>query len=225
MAAFTPLVQSWPKNDTFYPLQILGDAASAVVHFVDTPGLFGAELRILSAVDFRNGKVTRQVDYWDGRRNPIINGRPPVTEYPHGLGLNGTGVDNADAVMDQAARQLNIVLAAGDLGTAMALFTNDAVFDDMTLRMRQEGRLAIDRYLQRAVSHLPYGTGTTLRHVLGIAQGGGYEWQTNGRVVLNGIAALELDDRGAITRMTVVWDASRMDDSAMDALNGLSIGD
>jgi hypothetical protein len=41
--------------------------------------------------------------------------------------------------------------------------------------------------------------------------------------VRNGITALELDGAGAITRLTTVWDASQMSDSAVQALAVLSV--
>ena len=37
-------------------------------------------------VDFRDGKVTRQVNYWDGRRNPDDTASPN-SQYPYGLGV------------------------------------------------------------------------------------------------------------------------------------------
>ena len=218
----TNLTQSWPENATSYPLQILGDTASAVVRFVDTPGLFGAEARIIAAVDFRDGKVTREVDYWDGRRNPSISSRSPDNQYPYDLGLDTVG-EQAASEMNRTARQLNAMLSAGDAKAAAALFSYDAIFEDTTLRTREEGQLAIGRYLQRALPYLPYGPGATLRHVLGNVQGGGYEWQTDGQPVRNGITALELDGSGSITRLTTVWDGSLMSDSAMQALAVLSI--
>lgn len=138
--------------------------------------MFGpSEIRSISAVDFRDGKVTRQVDYWDGRGNPDIEGRPARNQYPTNLGLD-TVEDTAAPEIDWAAHQLNAALSACDAEAAMALFSNDAVFEDITLRTRQEGQTAIGRYLQRALEHLPYGPGTTLRHVLGSVEGGGYEW-------------------------------------------------
>jgi len=76
---FTEAAQGWMENaphDTSYPLQIFGDTTSALVHYVDTPGLFGAEIRSFLVINFRNGKVTRQVDYWDGRGNPIKKAMP-----------------------------------------------------------------------------------------------------------------------------------------------------
>ena len=219
----TSAVQSFQPNATSYPLFILGDInGSAIVHSEDTPGLFGAELRILSSFDFRDGTITRAVDYWDGRRNPVINGRGPLSEYPYDLGID-TVNETASSTMQKVAHQLNDALSAGNVNATMGLFSYDAVFEDWTLRTREEGQLAIGRYLQRAVSQLPYGTNTTLRHVSGSAQGGGYEWKTNGRSVLNGITALELDDTGAITHLTTVWDGSRMSDNDIEALVELSL--
>jgi ketosteroid isomerase-like protein len=218
------VVSNWPENAKSYPLRILGDTTSAVVVFYDSPELFGAELRIVAAFDFQDGKVTRQIDYWDGRRNSAIELRGPDNQYPHGLGLEGVE-ETVAREMGETAGQLNDALAAGDARAAAALFSTDAVFEDMTTRTRVEGRLAIGRYLGRALPELPYGHGTTLRHVLGGARGGGYEWQAVGGPVRDGITALELDDGGAITLLTAVWDASRMDDSAMRSLARLSIED
>ncbi|MCJ1329516.1 hypothetical protein MMC10_006196 [Thelotrema lepadinum] len=221
-AEVNALVPSWPPGSTSYPLFVLGDINSAVVHSEDTPGLFGAELRILSAFDFRDGTVIRAVDYWDGRKNPVIDGRAPLSQYPYDLAVS-TVNETADPKMQEVADQLNTALSAGDVNATMALFSYDAVFEDWTLRTRQEGQLAIGRYLQRAVSRLPYGTHTTLRHVLGSAQGGGYEWRTNNRTVIDGITALELDDAGAITLLATVWDGSRMSDKNIKALSELAL--
>jgi len=192
------------------------------VYYVNTPGLFGAELRSISAVDFLDGKVTRQVDYWDGRRNPVIIGRPAADQYPYDLGLETVG-EQAAPEISKVAGQLNTALSAGDAKTATALFSYDAIFEDFTLRTREEGQLAIGRYLQRALPNLPYGPGTTLRHVLGSVQGGGYEWQADGQPTINGITALELDNNGFITQLSAVWDGSRINDSAVQALAMLSI--
>ncbi len=126
--------------------------------------------------------------------------------------------------MISIAHQLNTALSAGDVVAAESLFSYDAILTDFTLRTREEGQLAIGRYLQRAVAHLPYGAGATLRHVLGSVQGGGYEWRTNGlQPVLNGVTALELDGSGLITQLTTVWDGSRMSVSAIQALVAFSI--
>ena len=57
----------WPATGLSYPTRILGDERSALVVFTDTPELFGAEIRSFAAVDIKDGKIVRWVDYWDGR--------------------------------------------------------------------------------------------------------------------------------------------------------------
>jgi hypothetical protein len=219
---FTAAAASWPKNATSYPLIMLGDATSAIIHYVNTPGLFGAEIRSISAIDFLDGKITRQVDFWDGRRNPVIAGRGPDDQYPTNLGLETVG-ENAAPQMNKTANQLSAAFAAGDAQAAAALFSSDALFEDTTLRTRLEGQLAIGRYLKRALPTLPYGVGATLRHVLGSAQGGGYEWQVAGQPTRNGITGLEIDGNCQISRLITVWDGSRTSDAAIQALAALAI--
>jgi hypothetical protein len=222
--ANTQAMSSWAPGALAYPLRIFGDTNSAIVHFVDTPEMFGAEIRGLSTFDFKDGRITRQVDYWDGRRNPFITGRAPVDQYPRTLGVEKVR-QNASPAIDRVARQLGAAMGAGDAAQSAALFSADAVFEDLTTRAGLEGRLAIGRYLQRALPQLPYGPGAVVRHVLGSAQGGGYEWVVNGRPELSGVTALELDSVGRITRLNTVWDGSRLSDSAMRSLAALSIED
>jgi hypothetical protein len=64
---FELYMPKWPPTGLSYPTRISGDTHSALVAFTDTPELFGGEIRILAAVDFKDGKVVRWVDYWDGR--------------------------------------------------------------------------------------------------------------------------------------------------------------
>jgi hypothetical protein len=55
---------------------------------VDTPELFGGELRILAAIDFRDGKIVRWVDYWDaGPYDDELYGklRTPDAHFPRDL--------------------------------------------------------------------------------------------------------------------------------------------
>lgn len=222
--ANTQAMSSWAPGALAYPLRIFGDTHSAIVHFVDTPEMFGAEIRALSTFDFKDGRITRQVDYWDGRRNPAITGRAPVDQYPRTLGVEKVR-QNASPAIDRVARQLGSAMGAGDAARSAALFSADAVFEDLTTRAGLQGRLAIGRYLQRALPQLPYGPGAVVRHVLGSAQGGGYEWVVDGRPELSGVTALELDSVGKITRLNTVWDGSRHSDPAMRSLATLSIED
>jgi hypothetical protein len=60
---FTQYMPNWAPPARSYATRILSGETSALVHMVDTPELFGGELRILAAIDF--GKIVRWVDYWD----------------------------------------------------------------------------------------------------------------------------------------------------------------
>jgi hypothetical protein len=57
-----------------------------------------------------------------------------------------------------------------------------------------------------ALQRLPYGPGATVRHVVGSAAGGGYEWQQTAGPVRRGGTALELDQDGCVAHFTAVWD-------------------
>jgi len=224
VTALTQTADGWgppATNATSYPLIIWGDTTSAVVHLVDGAALFGDESRAISAFDFKDGLIIRQVDYWDGRHVSELALAVPDSEYPVDLGMDGVP-ESAATVIDCAARELQTAFSAGNATAAAALFSFDAVFVDTTLKAREEGALAIAGYLQRALPYLPYGPGTTVRHVMGSAQGGGYEWETVGELK-NGISALALDEQGKITRFMAVWDGSRMNDTVIEALAALSI--
>ena len=118
--------------------------------------------------------------------------------------------------LDDVAAALSRALAAGDAAAAAALFSPDCVVEDMTLRSQLRGRLALERYLERALPALPYGVGSELRHVLGGGSGGGYEWKRGEEEC--GITCLELDEEGAIARLTTVWNGARMGDDEFAAL-------
>ena len=75
------------------------------------------------------------------------------------------------------ASKLHAAFARNDSRSAASLFSNDAGYEDMTLRAQILGRLAIERYLVRALVKLPAGGGSSLRHGVGGNMGGGYEWQ------------------------------------------------
>lgn len=76
------VMASWDADAKSYPLHVIGEEHSAVMFFEDTPTMFGTELRGISALDMENGKVIRQVDYWDGRRAALASGRLPLDQYP-----------------------------------------------------------------------------------------------------------------------------------------------
>ncbi|MDX5564990.1 hypothetical protein PYK79_19060 [Streptomyces sp. ID05-04B] len=213
---------AWGKDGKAYPVRIVGDTHGAVVEFTDTKPLFGDEIRGIAAVDFRDGKIVRQADYWDGRHNTVANGKAPADQYPTDLGATAVKENSAPAI-ERAARMLNAALAADNPQAAAALFSTDATFEDAATRTSVQGQLAIGRYLERALPNLPYGPGTTVRHVLGSSKGGGYEWKTSATAVRNGITMLELDRHGLITNLTTTWDASGLSDSALKTLATLAI--
>ena len=64
-AIFAQYMPNWGPPARSYSTGILSNEHSALIHMVDTPELFGGELRILAAVDFSDGKIVRWVDYWD----------------------------------------------------------------------------------------------------------------------------------------------------------------
>jgi hypothetical protein len=79
--------------------------------------------------------------------------------------------EQASPRMRQAAGQLSDALRTGDAAAAAKLFSYDAVYVDQGLRLHIEGRYAIARYLERAITSVPYGKGSALRHVVGGRQG------------------------------------------------------
>ncbi|KAM0723983.1 hypothetical protein Q7P37_000974 [Cladosporium fusiforme] len=217
----------WGDGATSYPVRILGDLThGAVVQFTDTPQMFGSEMRILAAVDFRQGYVTRQIDYWDGRGTEFIKQRAPNSQYDKALGLASVSED-ASPIMQQVARKLQGHFSTPNGTAAAQLFSHDGVLEEKTLRARLEGRLAVGAYLEGVLDDLPYGSGAELRHVLGNRFGGGYEWSVGTADttmdVLNGITALELDEDQLITRCTIVWESSRVLNGTMRNLAERSV--
>jgi hypothetical protein len=194
-----------PADALSYPLRIIGDEHSAVVEFEDTPSLFGRELRILGSVTFDDeGKIVRWVDYWDGRssqRQTSIQ-----TTYPTDF---HDQVANASPEITRVADALQQAFAAGDAAGAASLFSFDAVYEDMAAHLRLVGRLQIQRYLERGLSEVPYGSGATVAHVVGGDEGGGYEWHAapSTAPMRRGNTALELDTNGKISRLTTVYDS------------------
>jgi ketosteroid isomerase-like protein len=208
----------WTADAKSYPTQVLGDMTSAVVFMTDTPELFGGEIRAIAVVDMEDGKIVRWVDYWDGRGfgniDLVSSMRVPEDSYPHDLAAS-TVTDRAGTIAE-AAQELSAAFTAGDADRAGELFTYDAHLEDMALRTQIRGRAAITRYLQRALPDLPYAR-ASIRHIVGSDTGGGYEWLAEGRAVPRGAAALELSQEGKITKLTVVWDSSLLDDTAIKA--------
>jgi len=220
-ATFEKYMPTWPPSGKSYPTLILGDEKSAVVGFTDTPELFGGEIRILGSVDLKGGKIVRWADYWDGRyfgSKAVAKMRTPPDKFPTDFRETIVG-EQASPRMRQVAGQLSDALRTGDAAAAAKLFSYDAVYVDQGLRLHIEGRNAIARYLERAITSIPYGKGSALRHVVGGDKGGGYEWiADHGGSVGHGMTALVLDPSYEITKLITVWDTSLFSDAKAQGL-------
>ncbi len=223
---FTNIMPKWPASARSYPTRVLGDMHSAVIAFTDTPELFGGEIRIYSAIDFKDGKIVRQIDYWDGRNFGLAltnKMRTPPDKFPTDFKDN-IG-EHASDDMQAVAKKLHEALAKDDAAVAAALFNYDGEYEDMTLHGKIVGSKAIEAYFGRTLGKLPSGVGSSLIHVLGSDQGGGFEWMAAPAfktTVKRGITALELD-HGKITRMSVMWDSSLVGDGDLKPLATLAI--
>ena len=228
-ASFNSFTAQFGKDGRSYPLRILGDKATGVVlYFLNTPDLFGAEIRIMSSVDFLDGLITRQIDNWDGRNNKVKSALKGDPTYPYPFGQSKI-LELAAPQMENVSHSLNAALEARNASAASALFSMNGKWEDLTLRTRLEGQVQIQAYLDRALKStysLPYaGPDTQVFHVLGNANGGGYEWRPNQAKssVQFGISAIELDDCGKIIRFTSVWDGSRVNSTVIEELAGLGV--
>jgi hypothetical protein len=223
---FSQYMPNWPATGLSYPTRILGGMRSAVVAFTDTPELFGDELRILGAIDFKDGKIVRWVDYWDSRSfdtDLYMEMRTPEEAFPTDFKEVAVG-ETASPRLISVSSQLQRAFAVGDAKAASDLFSYDAVYEDMTLRTQLLGRAEIERYLSRVLPKAPFGEGSELRHVVGNDLGGGFEWiGSPATAVKFGITALELDAQGKISRLTSVYDGRQLGDAEFQDLVLLSI--
>lgn len=194
-----------------YPTRILAGPTSAMVAVTDTPELFGGEIHALACVDFRDGHIVRWIDYWDS-----ASFQPAVLEamtasvpaYPEELGERE--IDRAaDPAIEAASTRFHEALVSGGVGLS-DLLTYDVVYEDMSARLQLIGRSAVLGYLTRVIELIPFGPGAELIHVVGGPSGGGYEWKgTPASDVPRGLSALELDEIGAISRITTVYDSAK----------------
>src|SRR6202034_1833886 len=172
---FEMYMPKWPPTGLSYPTRISGDTHSALVAFTDTPELFGGEIRILAAIDFKDGKIVRWIDYWDGRSfgtETAAKRRTPPDKFPANFDYD-VASEGASAKIKDVSQKLAAAFASGDAQAADALFSPDAVYLDRALRARVLGKLAIGKYLSRVLATVPYGKGSKLRHAVGSDQGGG----------------------------------------------------
>lgn len=209
-AVFAQYMPGWRPPARSYATRVLSNETSALIHMVDSPELFGGELRILAAVDLVDGKIVRWVDYWDGA--PFDSAlyaqfRTPPEQFPTDL-KDGTVATRATPELVAVARSLQRALAAGDAGAVAALLHTDVAFHDMALRCQVTGRIETGRYLDRVLRDVPYGAGSRLRHVVGGRHGGGFEWTAADGLV--GITAVELDENSLITDVRSVYDSRQL---------------
>jgi hypothetical protein len=226
-AVFEQYMPTWAPPARSYASKILAGEHSALVHMVDTPELFGGELRILAAIDFADGKIVRWIDYWDATAYDTglyRQFRTPADEFP--ADLRDARVENrAHPALIKAATALHQGFAAGDPSAAAAAMHTDIVLADMALRTQVIGRIEVTRYLERVLGQVPYGHASTLRHVVGGRGGGGFEWTAGpGAEHLAGITALELDADGLITSIISVYDAVQIDRARKRSLLEASAG-
>ena len=218
---FEQYMPGWAPPARSYATRILAGQDSALVHMTDTPELFGGELRILAAVDFADGKIVRWVDYWDSTGyDPGLyqQFRTPAGQFPTDL-KDEQVPTQAPPELVKAATSLHQAFTAADPTAAAAVMHTDVVLTDMALRTQLIGRIETARYLERVLGQVPYGRASTLRHVVGGREGGGFEWTAGpdaGR--LTGITALEIDIEGFITGITTTYDSRQLEPSGKQAL-------
>jgi hypothetical protein len=203
---------TWAPPVRSYTTGVLSNKASALVHMVDTPELFGGELRILAAVDFADGRFVRWVDYWDASSfdgDLYTQFRTPEDVFPADLKDAQVSAQAAPELV-AAATALRQTFQAADASAAAGLMHTDVVLEDMALRTQVIGRIKTTRSLERILGTIPYGRSSQLRHVVGGRRGGGFEWAAPNAGMLAGITALELDAGGLITKITSVYDSRQL---------------
>jgi SnoaL-like domain len=223
-AVFGQYMPTWAPPARSYASKVLAGENSALVHMVDTPELFGGELRVLAAVDFADGRIVRWVGYWDSTAYDselYDRFRTPAESFPADLRDTQIATRAAGELVG-AATALQRAFASADASAASVAMHTDVVFVDMALRTQVIGRIETTRYLERVLRRAPYGRDSTLRHIVGGRRGGGFEW-TAAADRLPGITALELDPAGLITSITSVYDARQLDPTAKDSLHGAAI--
>ena len=225
-SVFEKYMPNWTPPARSYASKILAGQESALVHMVDTPELFGGEIRFLTAVDFADGKIVRWVDYWDSSAfdaGLYAEFRTPAENFPSDL-KDAQVATRAAAELVNAATALHQAFASADASAAGELMHTDVVLVDMALRTQVIGRIETVRYLERVLGQAPYGHSSHLRHVVGGRDACGFEWTAGPRAGrLAGITALELDGDGLITAITSVYDSRQIDPATKGALRGAAI--
>ncbi|UKZ82853.1 hypothetical protein TrVFT333_010653 [Trichoderma virens FT-333] len=152
---------------------------SAVDFSEDAPDIFGYETRTIAAVNFKDGKVARWVDYWDGRHDGLIALKSPCDKFPKTFGE--FNITTPNPVIHNITSQLNDALSTGNSIAAASLFSFDAIFEDRI----------------------------TLTGIEGSSRGGTYEWMGSPTApTRNGISGFQLDSNGSTTIFSTVWGSS-----------------
>ena len=214
---FAQYMPNWGPTARSYATQILSNEVSALVRMVDTPELFGGELRILAAIDLADGKIVRWVDYWDSSAyssDLYARFRTPADAFPTDL-KDGEVPSRAAPGLVDTCTTLHGALAAGDAAGVHDLLHTDVVLADMALRTQVIGRIETVSYLDRVLGHLPYGRSSSLRHVVGGEGGGGFEWTAGDGIV--GITEIVCAG-GLITGINSVYDSRRLEPDRKSAL-------
>ncbi len=218
----------WPETGLSYPTRIIGGNGSVIVGFTDTPELFGGEIRALGAIDFKDGKIVRWVDYWDSRNfntELFLKLKTPKENFPTDFKESVVG-ENASKKMIDLCTQLQNAFSNSNPQAVSDLFSFDAIYEDMSLRTQLFGKFEIIKYLTKALPKMPFGKGSKLRHIVGNDLGGGFEWTGSANTQVNaGITAIEVDDKGSITRLTIVYDSRLIDDKQLLNLASISLND
>ena len=217
---------TWGEGKS-YPTRILGElnggTGSVMLEFTDTPELFGADMRVLGAVDVVDGKITRWADYWDsaaydGKRFQKMK-RPPA-DPP--LALRNMPPVASARIRDVVSNFVGMV-SAGNTAGAATLFSYDGVFEDRSLNVRIAGLPAINRYLARVNHKSPFGRGVKLGHVVGGDAGGGFEWASASAPVKTGAVALSINTEGKITRASIIYDSRSLPATSRSELTALAL--
>ncbi|HEY0712584.1 MAG TPA: nuclear transport factor 2 family protein [Polyangia bacterium] len=228
---FAEVMPKWPADARAYPTRIIGSGASAVVGYVEH-GFDGAfevmspELRRFAAVDFKDGNVVRWVDYWDSSAlTAALDAqlRAPAERFAADFHETSVG-ENASPLAQMVAKRFFEASTTARAEDLTKLFSDEAVYEDLTLRTQLVGRSAIGRYFARALGKLPFATGAQLRHVLGGDAGGAFEWRGSGPSgVPGGLTVFVLDGSARVIRLSIVYDGRRLMQSDRQLLARLAL--
>jgi len=100
----------------------------------------------------RQGRITRWVDYWDGRHfgtDNLTKSRLPADQFPKDFKESLSGETAARGIRS-VSNSLNAALRNGDGAAAASLFASDAVFEDMPAHVQLPGPRSIGAYLTSA---------------------------------------------------------------------------